>query len=83
MNHKLDTMAFGLSGGMIAAACMLLLGVLGNLGIYEGAVEMMAQWHMFFSLSPAGIVAGMIEAFVISFVILVAGAFVYNRLTER
>ncbi len=62
---------------------MLLLGILGNLGIYEGAVEMMTQWHQFFSLSPTGIVGGMIEAFVISFVVLYAGAYLYNRLVER
>jgi hypothetical protein len=37
------------------------LGILGNMGFYMGAVEMMSKWHMFFSLTLFGILTGMIE----------------------
>ncbi|MAZ30191.1 hypothetical protein CL655_02810 [bacterium] len=62
---------------------MLLLGLLGNLGIYTGAAAMMQEWHLFFSLSVAGIVGGMIESAIISFVILYLFAVVYNWLLSR
>ncbi|NPE28041.1 hypothetical protein HNV12_08710 [Methanococcoides sp. SA1] len=58
---------------------MLLLGILGNLGIYTGSVEMMQQWHAFFSLTPAGIIAGMIEAAIISFIFAYLFGIFYNK----
>ena len=70
--------ALGYAGAIISAVCMLLLGVLGNLGFYTGAVAQMSEWHMFFSLSIGGIISGMIEAAIISFIILYAFAVVYN-----
>ena len=65
----LNASAFGYAGAVISVACMLLLGILGILGLYTGAVAMMKGWHMFFSLSVAGIVGGMVEAAIIGFVI--------------
>ncbi|OGO22231.1 MAG: hypothetical protein A2144_12025 [Chloroflexi bacterium RBG_16_50_9] len=59
---------------------MLLLGILGNIGVYTGAIEMMEQWHEFFSLSIRGIIAGMAEAAVITFVFVYLFAFFYNKL---
>ena len=82
MNQKLNILALGYAGAIISAACMLLLGILGNLGLYIGAVEMMQQWHMFFSLSVVGIVAGMIEAAIITFIVLYLFGLVYNRLNK-
>lgn len=76
---KLNPLVLGVSGAIVAVAVMLLLGILGNFGIYEGAVDMMMKWHMFFSLSPLGIVGGMIEAAVISFVLLYLFAIIYNK----
>jgi hypothetical protein len=58
---------------------MLLLGILGNVGIYTGSVEMMQQWHMFFSLSIGGIIAGMVEAAVITFVFVYLFGLLYNK----
>jgi hypothetical protein len=52
MNDKLHAFALGAAAAIVAAIGMLILGILGNLGIYSGAVLMMSQWHMFFSLSP-------------------------------
>ena len=80
MKAKLNPIALSVSGAIVAATVMLLLGIMGNFGIYEGAVDMMMKWHIFFSLSPLGIVGGMIEAAVISFVLLYALAVVHNKL---
>ncbi|PIR73181.1 MAG: hypothetical protein COU40_03920 [Candidatus Moranbacteria bacterium CG10_big_fil_rev_8_21_14_0_10_35_21] len=62
---------------------MLFLGISGNLGIYTGAVKMMEQWHMFFSLSIGGIIAGIIEAAVISFVFAYILGQIYNKLLQK
>ncbi|MBT4539276.1 hypothetical protein HOI26_04770 [Candidatus Woesearchaeota archaeon] len=59
---------------------MLLLGILGNLGVYMGAVEQMIKWHLFFSLSFVGIVTGIIEAAIISFLFVWLFVWVYNKL---
>ena len=79
----LNAPALGYAGAIIGAASMLLLGILGNLGLYQGAVAMMSEWHMFFSLSIGGIIVGMIEAAIISFVVLYAFGIVYNWLVTR
>lgn len=77
---KLNALVLGYAAAIVAAIIMLLLGILGNLGIYTGAVDMMIQWHMFFSLSIGGIIAGMIEAAIISFVFAYIFGWFYNRL---
>lgn len=74
------SLSLGYAAAIVAAIVMLILGVFGNLGIYTGAVQMMEQWHMFFFLTPAGIIAGMIEAAIISFVILYLFGVFYNKL---
>jgi len=83
MNEKMNPLALGYAGAVIGALAMLLLGILGNIGIYPGAVNMMQQWHMFFSLSVVGIITGMIEAAIISFVFLYALAWSYNKFDKR
>jgi len=83
MNTKLNALVFGYATALIAAIIMLALGILGNLGIYLGAVEMMEQWHMFFSLSFLGIVGGMIEAVIISFIFAFLFGSFYNRLLSK
>lgn len=80
---KLNAVALGVAAAIIAAVIMLLLGILGNLGIYMGAVRMMEEWHMFFNLTPLGIIGGMIEAAIISFIFAYAFGWAYNWLTSR
>ena len=79
MTDKLNSLAFGTSAALVAAICMLILGIFGNIGVYLGAVEMMSQWHMFFSLTPFGILTGMIEAAIISFVFFYIFGWLYNK----
>ena len=80
MSEKLSPKGFGLALAAISALVMLGLGVLGNLGIYTGAVEQMQGWHMFFSLSVGGIIAGMVEAAVWGSVFGFVFAWLYNRI---
>lgn len=79
MAQKLNELSFGYSLAIVSAAIMLLMGIFGNLGIYLGAVEMMQQWHIFFSLSFMGIIGGIIEAAVFSFIFGWLIAYIYNR----
>ena len=81
MDKKLNPRAFALAAAIIAAFIMLLLGILGNLGIYTGAVQQMHKWHLFFSLDAIGIITGMIEAAVISFIFCYLFAWIYNKLS--
>ncbi len=80
MNGKMNTLAFGIAAAITAAFSMLVLSVAGKLGTYTGAVEMMSQWHMFYSLAPLGNMTGMAEAAIISFVFLFLFAWIYKKL---
>jgi len=82
MTKKINTLVFASAGAIVAALSMLILGILGNIGLYKGAVEMMRQWHMFFSLTVFGIFTGMIEAAVITFVFFVIFGWIYNKLNR-
>ena len=75
----MNQLALGYAAAILSAICMLLLGLLGNIGIYTGAVEMMQQWHMLFSLSIGGIITGIIEAAIIGFVCGYAFGWLYNK----
>lgn len=79
----LNALAIGYAGAIISAAGMLLLGILGNLGLYTDAIAQMTEWHMFFSLSTGGIIGGMVEAAIFSFVALYIFALIYNRFAAR
>lgn len=80
MVQKLNEMALGYSAAIISVIGMIILGFLGNLGFYTGAVNMMSQWHIFFSLSPIGILIGTIEAAIISFIFGYIFGRIYNKL---
>ena len=82
MTEKLNSLALGTSAAIVAGLSMLLLGILGNLGIYQGAVEMMSQWNMFFSLTPFGILTGIIEAALVSFAFIYIFGWLYNQFTS-
>lgn len=74
----LDALALAEAAAVVSAVVMLLLGAFGAIGVYEGAVEMMEQWHLFFEPTVVGTVAGMVEAAVISFVLAYGFAWLYN-----
>ncbi|MDP3989904.1 MAG: hypothetical protein Q8Q01_01730 [archaeon] len=72
-------LAAGYAAAIVSAALMLLLGIGWNVGVYKSAAEQMAKWHLFFTPSVGGIVAGMVEAAVISFVIAYLFVWTYNK----
>ncbi|MDP2666668.1 MAG: DUF5676 family membrane protein [Candidatus Diapherotrites archaeon] len=79
MVTKLNVMALGLAGAGVSALSMLVLGIIGNWGMYGGMAQMMMQSHMFFTLSPIGILFGIIEAGIMGFLFGYVIAFIYNR----
>jgi len=78
--NQINKLVASYTGAIVAAVSMFLLGILGNLGVYVGAVQMMEQWHMFFSLSVLGIIGGMIEAAIITFVFVYVIIWLYYKL---
>lgn len=76
---KLNELAIGYASAITFGISMLALGILGNLGIYMGAVEQMQKWHLFFSLDILGIITGILEAAVISFIFGYLFGFIYNK----
>lgn len=79
MRQKLSEKGLAWSLAIVSALSMLLLGIGANLGIYTGAAEAMRNWHLFFSFSAGGIIAGMIEAGVLSFIVGWLIAWIYNK----
>ena len=73
-----DALALAGAAAVVAAAVMLLLGVLGAIGVHEGAVRMMQRWHLFFDPTVVGTVAGMVEGAVVTFVLVYAFGWLYN-----
>jgi hypothetical protein len=74
----LDALALAGAAAAVSTVVMLLLGVFGAIGVYEGAVAMMEQWHLLFEPTVVGTVAGMVEAAVSNFVFVYAFAWLYN-----
>lgn len=79
---RLDELALAGAAAGVSACVMLLLGVFGAIGVYEGAVEAMQQWHLFFEPTVVGTLAGMVEAAVVSFVFVYPLAWLYNGLAR-
>ena len=80
---RLDSLALAGAAAIIAAIVMLLVGVLGLFGVYQGGVEMMRQWHLFFEPTILGTIAGMIEAALVTFVCIYVLAFLYNAFSSQ
>jgi len=77
--NKLNETALAYAGAIIGALCMLLIGLLANMGMYGGMANVMMQSHMWFSLSPAGILLGMIESAVTGAIFGYLFGLVYNK----
>ncbi len=83
MNNTLNTLALGYAAAIVSAFFMLALGILANFGIYETVAAAMTEWHLFFSPSFFGIIGGMIEAAIISFIITVLFGWTYNTIVTK
>ncbi|MDP3989375.1 MAG: DUF5676 family membrane protein [bacterium] len=81
--NTLDPIKFASAGAITSAICMLVLSIASPMGMYEGAMNMMRQWHMYYNISTSGILIGMLEAVVISFVFFYIFATIYNALLKK
>lgn len=79
MAQKWNEKALALSLAIVAALSMLLIWIGRKTGVYTGAFKMMQNWHMFFSPSIGGLIGGIIEAGVISFIAGWLIAWFYNK----
>lgn len=82
MNTKIDPIAFGYTGAIISSIGMFVMWVLGGMGYYTEAVIMMQGWHIFFSLNFTGLIGGIIEAAIFSFITLYLFGLLYNKLAK-
>jgi len=76
---KLDPLALGYSAAILGGLIMLVLSIVGLLGYGAEAVDIMRAYHIWYSLSPAGIVLGVIEGAIACFVGGYLIAYFYNR----
>lgn len=81
--RELNAIALASAGAVVAAAVMALLGIFGAVGVYEGGVRMMEQWHLFFEPTAVGTIAGMIEAAIIMFALTYSVTWLYNVFARR
>lgn len=80
MHQRWNVRSLTFAAAVLSALAMLLLGIAGNIGIYSGAVDMMERWHQFFTLTPLGILAGMIEGAFWGGLFAALIALLYNRM---
>lgn len=79
---NLQANALGLSLGLLGALGMLVLSLLALGGVYTGAYEAMKVWHLFYDLTAVGIIAGIVEAAVWSYVSGYLVALFYNKFAK-
>ncbi len=79
MEAKLDPYALGYSFAVLGGLTMLVLSIVGRLGYGLDAVAVMAAFHIGYSLSIVGIIMGIIEGAIGSFVYGYLIAYFYNR----
>ena len=77
---NLSPNALGLSLGILAAVHMLAISLAAMSGYYTGAYEAMKVWHMFYDLTAVGVLGGILEAFVWSYIAGAVFGWMYNRL---
>ena len=83
MIKKLKSKQLSISFAVWSALLMFILWLLANLGIYVSAANMMSQWHIFFNLSFTGLIGGMIEAAVASYILTTVFVWIYNWIGEK
>ncbi len=82
-NKKLQAQPVTTVLAVWSALFMLVLWLLSKVGLYVSAAEQMAEWHVFFDLSLAGLIGGMIEAAVMSVIGVYAFVYIYNLFISR
>jgi hypothetical protein len=80
---KLKILALGYAAAILAAACMLVLSILANMGIYVEAATQMMMVHMFYDITIVGTITGMIEAAIVAFIAAIVFGWLYNMFAEK
>ena len=83
MPNKIQAKHLALIFAIWSALFMLVLWLLANMGIYVSAAEMMAQWHVFFNLTFTGLVGGIIETAIVSYILTLLFVWTYNWVGEK
>lgn len=76
---KLNAHGLGLASAALAAACMLIMGILAMAGVYMEAFHVMKAFHFGFDATIVGVLIGVIEGAVISYVGGYLFGFIYNK----
>lgn len=79
---SLSPNAVGLSAAILAGICMLVIGVLAMFGLYMDAFEAMKAYHLWFDATVVGIILGIVEAFVFTYVVGFLFALLYNKIAK-
>lgn len=78
----LNSRALGLSLATLAAGHMLVMSLAALGGYYLGAYEAMKAWHLFYDLTAAGIISGIVEAAVWSYIAGWLVGWFYNKFAK-
>ena len=76
---KCNANALGIALAFVSGLAMLILGLLGAAGYAQEAVQIMQAFHIWFDVTAVGIIAGIIEAAVFSYIAGWLIAAVYNK----
>ncbi len=77
--QTLNVLGFGYAFALLRVGLVLVVSVLGLSGYASGAVSLLETLHFTFSLTAAGIVAGLAETALWGFLMGMLFAWVYNR----
>lgn len=80
---KIKAHTLALAFAIWSAVIMLIMWVASQMGLYVQAAEQMASLHMFFDLTPVGLIGGMLEAGVLSYLGVQLFALIYNRFASK
>ena len=76
----LSPLRLGSAAAIVGAIAMGLIWTFPRMGMYQGAATMMGQWHMYFGLTPIGLLTGAIEGAIHGFIGGYVLALLYNKL---
>ena len=79
MPNKLESRRLATSFAIWSALFMLIIWLLANMGIYVSAAMQMAKWHAYFNLSFSGLIWGITEAALVSYLLVYVFVWIYNK----
>ncbi len=83
MPKKLQAKQLAITFAIWSAFFMLVLWLLANTGLNVSAAEQMAKWHVFFNFTFTGLIGGMIEAAVVSYLLVLVFVWIYNWVGDK